>query len=73
MTTRKQAKLIMDTFFNALEARDKARKNGDIKEIIRNQNIIEIINSGNRTIYDTLLMIVASGKLLNLLDFPVNL
>ena len=56
MTTRKQAKLITDTFFNALEARDRARKNSDIKEVIRNQNIIEIINSGNRTMHDKLLM-----------------
>ena len=55
MTTRQQAKFITDKFFNALEARDRARKNGNMKEVIKNQNIIEIINVGNRKIADRIL------------------
>jgi hypothetical protein len=55
MTTKEQARFITNTFFKALEGRRISVKEGNIKEVIKNQNILEAINSGNRKIAEKLL------------------
>lgn len=55
MTSKRQAKIITDTFFNALEARDKAKKTGDIKGFEKNDRMVKFINSDNFDMNEKLL------------------